>query len=271
MLKLLKTRSELQKWRQSQEKLGFVPTMGNLHKGHLSLVEKSLNENPISLVSIFINPTQFNDLSDFDKYPRTLEKDLDLLETLSSEIVVFSPDSMDEVYPKDFDSHIIPGKLSKKLCGQYRQGHFEGVCDVVYNLFSLTKPTKAYFGEKDYQQFLIIKKMVQDLSLNLNVISCPLIREESGLALSSRNNRLNASDKEKSLELSKEIKTIVGKLDNPYQYLEEIRKRKHWEYLEVLDASNLEEVSSETKKILIAGAMFVGDVRLIDNNIVTRK
>jgi pantoate--beta-alanine ligase len=281
MLKILTTKIELQEWKAKKTDIGFVPTMGNLHQGHLSLVEKSFRHHQNTLISIFVNPTQFNNADDLKNYPRTLTQDLELLELLHKtyshkELVVFAPLDASEVYPTNFDTQILPGKLATKLCGFYRPGHFSGVCSVVYHLLHLAGAKSAYFGKKDYQQYLIVKKMVEDLSLKTEIVPCELVRDEKGLALSSRNNRLSEDQKISALNLIHALKALEAKLlTDDYLALETLKKKilsedKQFEYLEILDASNLEAYDQETQNYLIAGAYFVGSVRLIDNIVIKR-
>ncbi len=278
MLKIFKTRNEWLNFKETSniQNLGFVPTMGNLHLGHLSLIEESFKHHSQALISIFVNPTQFNSAEDLKNYPRTLSADLELLESLMKnyqdrELFVFAPHDKSEVYPQDFDTQIIPGRLAEKLCGAYRPGHFSGVCSVVYCLLKLAGATAAYFGEKDFQQYLIIKKMADDLALPTKIISCPLIRDARGLALSSRNNRLNESQKEQALKLHYSLKSLLSLLEhqgitNAWDKRKEIMSEdKNFEYLEILDAKDLENCHDQTEHYIIAGAYYVGGVRLIDN------
>jgi pantoate--beta-alanine ligase len=208
-VKIFKTKDSIKEWRKHIPtiiKIGMVPTMGNLHMGHISLIKKSVEENQITVVTIFVNPTQFGPNEDFKNYPRTLEADLGLIKTqvpTQKEIIVFCPDSIQEIYPENFDSLITVGKLTKPLCGLSRPIHFNGVTTVVFKLFNMVHPHRAYFGLKDYQQFKVIEKMQHDLDLGVEVIGMPIIREESGLAMSSRNGYLSAEEKIEALALSK--------------------------------------------------------------------
>jgi pantoate--beta-alanine ligase len=179
--------------------IGFVPTMGYLHKGHVSLMECSKKENDITVVSIFVNPTQFGKNEDYDKYPRDLERDLKICEEVGVDYV-FHP-SISQMYPEGYSTYVVMETLVDKLCGKFRPGHFKGVLTVVNKLFNIVKPDRAYFGKKDYQQYIIIKKMVQDLNIDTKVIGCPLIREEDGLALSSRNKYLTEEERKSALLL----------------------------------------------------------------------
>ena len=223
---------------------GFIPTMGNLHEGHLSLCERSKNENEITVVSIFVNPTQFNQLSDFDRYPRTVEQDIDLLNV----DYVLLPDPK-EMYPDNYQVQINETQLSLELEGEYRPGHFTGMLTIVLKLLNLAQATRAYFGEKDYQQLLLVKKMVSALFLSTEIIGCETIRAEDGLALSSRNSQLNSAQREMArffpqllnstlgiTEVSAQLKSLGFKVD----YIVEKWQRR-------------------------LGAVWVGDIRLIDN------
>ena len=171
--------------------VGLVPTMGALHEGHLSLIQKALSENDIVVVSIFVNPTQFNNAEDLEKYPRNLSGDIKTIERLSQEVVIFAPEisEMYESTPKAISFDF--GGLDKVMEGKFREGHFQGVATIVEKLFELVKPTRAYFGEKDYQQILIIKSMLEQRKLPVTLVPCPIVREKSGLAMSSRNERLS--------------------------------------------------------------------------------
>ena len=186
--------------------IGLVPTMGALHEGHASLIKKSVEQNDYTVVSVFVNPVQFGINEDFDKYPRTLEKDAKLCENLGADIV-FAP-AVDEMYQDTKELTLVcpPYSAINKLCGKSRPGHFDGVATVVSKLFNITGSTKAYFGQKDAQQLFIIKKMVKDLNFNVEIIPCPIVRENDGLALSSRNSYLKEESREDALKLYKAVK-----------------------------------------------------------------
>ncbi len=278
MTKLIKTINEMKKISKSlklqNKKIGFVPTMGYLHKGHLSLVECSKKENDITVVSIFVNPTQFGENEDFDKYPRDLERDLKLCEDAGVDYV-FAPRAS-EMYPEGYSTYVIMETLTDKLCGKYRPGHFKGVLTVVNKLFNIVQPDNAYFGEKDYQQLIIIKKMVEDLNMNVNVVGCPIVREEDGLAMSSRNKYLSEEERKSALSLSKALflaKELFEKGEtNPQKLKEEMKKLilsyplvKEIQYIEIVDPITLEEKQKVEKGDRVLLAVFVGDTRLIDN------
>lgn len=198
-MQIIKSILDWRKLRQqlaSDVQVGFVPTMGNLHQGHLSLLTRSLNENAQTVLSIYINPTQFNQVSDFENYPKTLEQDLAMAEAAGVNYV-FMP-SYNEIYPDNYTYKVIETDRSQPLEGEYRPGHFEGMLTIVLKLLLLVKPNKAYFGEKDYQQLQLVRGMVDAFFLDTEIIACPIIREASGLPLSSRNNRLSAIQREKA-------------------------------------------------------------------------
>ena len=278
MTKLIQNINEMKQTiktlKQQNKKIGFVPTMGYLHKGHLSLVECSKKKNDITVVSIFVNPTQFGENEDFDKYPRDLERDLKLCEEAGVDYV-FTP-KVYEIYPEGYSTYVIMETLTDKLCGKYRPGHFKGVLTVVNKLFNIVQPDNAYFGEKDYQQLIIIKKMVEDLNMNVNVVGCPIIREEDGLAMSSRNKYLSEEERKSALSLSKALflaKELFEKGEtNPQKIKEEMRKLilsyplvKEIQYIEIVDPKTLEEKQKVEKGDRVLLAVFVGDTRLIDN------
>lgn len=253
--------------------VGFVPTMGALHKGHLSLVEKALVENKTVVVSIFVNPTQFNDTKDLERYPRTLETDLKLLEPTGCQIV-FAPNAK-EIYPEPDTREFNFGELETVMEGKYRQGHFNGVAQVVSKLFGIVQPDKAYFGLKDFQQLAIIKSLVKQLGIPVTIVSCKIVREENGLAMSSRNQLLTSEQRKNAAIIfatllkaneQKEIKS-VEELTN--WVIETLNKNPflNVEYFEIVDDEQLQPIKNwNNNKIKIACvAAFCGKVRLIDN------
>lgn len=283
MFNQILTLTDLNHWHdENTSQIGLVPTMGNLHEGHLSLVEESLRENPVTMVTIFVNPKQFGPNEDFDSYPRTLARDCDLLKELQSkypdkELVIYSPKSNEEIYPEGFKTTISIGKITEILCGADRPGHFDGVTTVVYRLFAVSKASKAYFGQKDYQQVCVIQRMVTDLSLPVELKIMPISRDQDGLARSSRNQYLSVSDREQGLTLPRTLELIEKKLVESSwlnsgvhinEILETTLSDKRWNYLEVLDSKTLEAVSEQTTEVVIAGAFKVGKTRLIDNRLV---
>ena len=273
---LVRTVSELKSVLKSSGKadlVGFVPTMGALHKGHLSLVQKAVDENPLVVVSIFVNPTQFNDSKDLERYPRTLNADMNLLETTGCQIV-FAPD-VTEIYPEPDTRKFDFGQLDKVMEGKHRPGHFNGVAQVVSKLFEMVQPQKAYFGLKDFQQLAIIKNMVKQLNLQVEIVPCPIVREESGLAMSSRNElltteeRANAAAISQTLFKANELKTGKNVSELEKWVAETINKNPYLEveYAEIVDDTELQPVKNwdeQSVKILCV-AVFCGKIRLIDN------
>ena len=254
--------------------VGLVPTMGALHSGHASLIEKSVKDNGFTIVSVFVNPVQFGINEDFDKYPRTLENDAQLCEKLGAD-VVFAP-SVDEMYQDTRELTLVcpPYSAINKLCGKSRPGHFDGVATVVSKLFNITKCTRAYFGQKDAQQLFIIKKMVKDLNFDIEIVPCPIIRESDGLALSSRNSYLDENARKEALKLrralnySKELwqKGIRDKdilRDSALKILEGLDV----DYVEIVDPETFEDWQETGKKalMLIAAKIPPTNTRLIDN------
>jgi pantoate--beta-alanine ligase len=281
MIKVFTTRHDFDNYRNSisNKKIGLVPTMGNLHEGHISLLAKAIAENDISIMTIFVNPKQFGPTEDFDKYPRTLDQDLTKIENLilknnddSKEVIIFAPKSNDEIYPKGFTTNISIGEMKTLLCGKFRPIHFDGVTTVVYRLFAITKPHNAYFGQKDYQQCIIIKKMIDDLELPIQMHIEPIVRNSMGLALSSRNQYLSESELQNALHLPKTLRTIEKLIETNQGYQifisEELKNDQHWDYLEVLDADNLQTLDQSSKNIIIVAAYRLGQTRLLDNILV---
>lgn len=277
---LVHTIEELREKRNSWRglKVGLVPTMGALHEGHLSLIKKAKETCDKVVVSVFVNPIQFGPSEDFDKYPRTLEADMELCNSVGVD-AVFAP-SANEMYGEgnrlsnDTLTYVCPPFFYvNKLCGKSRVGHFDGVCTVVLKLFNIVQPDCAFFGQKDAQQVIVIKKMVRDLNVPVEIIQCPIVREESGLALSSRNKYLTEEGKKDALVLSKILNNIkacfnkgitdVNALkETAYSYLSE----KHdMEYLEILDKNTLEEQEKANADSIALIACRVENVRLIDN------
>lgn len=264
---------ELQKGRSEGKTIGFVPTMGALHRGHLALVDRCVAENDVCVVSVFVNPTQFNDKNDLLKYPRTLEADGLLLRQAGCHIL-FAP-TVEEMYPEP-DTRIFNfGSLESVMEGERRPGHFNGVAQIVSKLFDAVMPHRAYFGEKDFQQLAIIRAMVVQLNQPVEIVACPIVREESGLAMSSRNMRLSAEDRQKAVQISnvlfeskklKELKS-VGELK---QWIyENIQSEPHLkvEYVDIVDGNSLQSISrwEDTDYAVTCVAVFCGEIRLIDN------
>ncbi|HIP37659.1 MAG TPA: pantoate--beta-alanine ligase [Crocinitomix sp.] len=252
--------------------VGFVPTMGALHEGHLSLIEAAKKQCDIVICSVFVNPTQFNEKSDLQNYPRTLEKDLQLLKKNGCDIV-FTP-SVEEMYPtKNEDYFIDLNGLGDVLEGKFRPGHFNGVCMVVEKLFKIVEPNKAFFGIKDFQQVAVIKHLVIEKQINVEIVSCPIKRDKNGLALSSRNTLLTDVQREKAKVLSqtifkgKEVFDNGGDLGEMYDEMLKLFKQSDLklEYLEVVDNKTLKAVRFVNSNCSICIAAYCGDVRLIDN------
>jgi len=255
--------------------VGFVPTMGALHQGHLSLIANSMTENQVTVVSIFVNPTQFNNAEDLEKYPRTLDSDVVKIESVSADVIVFAP-SVEDIYEGntvskafDFDG------LENQMEGKHRPGHFDGVGTIVKRLFEIVNPTNAYFGEKDFQQLQIVKKMAEKANLTVKVIGCPIFREENGLAMSSRNERLSEEEREKAaliyliLKSAREqfgTKTVQEITDSVTAAFEQYPDFK-LEYFEIADEENLiaPQTIDQDKKYRAFIAVFVSNIRLIDN------
>ena len=266
-------RTELKQFREEGKLIGFVPTMGALHEGHASLVRRAVAENDVVVVSVFVNPTQFNDSNDLVKYPRTLEADCRLLEKEGATLV-FAP-SVEEMYPEPDTRRFHYAPLDTVMEGKYRPGHFNGVCQIVSKLFLIVEPHYAYFGEKDFQQLAIIREMVARLDMPVQIVGCPIVREEDGLALSSRNVRLSAEDRTHALAISRtlfdsltyskahtvaETQTFVEKAIAESEGLE-------LEYFELVDGNTLQKISSwdETDYAVGCITVYCGEVRLIDN------
>jgi len=254
--------------------IGFVPTMGALHRGHLSLLEESLQNNDLTVISIFVNPTQFNNAEDLEKYPRTLESDVEKIKTLHSGIVVFAP-SVEDIYEgKTVSQHFDYDGLENQMEGKFRTGHFDGVGTIVKRLFEIVKPTNAYFGEKDFQQLQIVKKMTQKQQLPVNVIGCPIFREANGLAMSSRNERLTNAEREDAAVIYQTLKTAKTKFGTETakavaDWVQETFKNIpgfELEYFEIADEDTLEpfEQKNTNKHYRAFIAVFVNKIRLID-------
>ncbi len=266
-------RAKLDVLRGEGKTIGLVPTMGALHAGHASLVKRAVAENDVVVVSDFVNPTQFNDKNDLAKYPRTLDADCRLLEACGVTFV-FAP-SVEEIYPEPDTRTFSYAPLDTVMEGKYRPGHFNGVCQIVSKLFLIVEPTRAYFGEKDFQQLAIIREMVRKYPFSLQIVGCPIVREADGLALSSRNARLSGEQRMQALQISK---TLFASVD--YAKVHSLAETKAFvekgiedaeglrlEYFEIVDGNTLQPVSSWDESGYVVGCItvFCGDVRLIDN------
>ncbi|MDR2512086.1 MAG: pantoate--beta-alanine ligase [Bacteroidales bacterium] len=277
-MKIFKSISAIEAALQNVEKSGFVPTMGALHEGHLSLIRKAKSENGICVVSIFVNPIQFNNQEDLVKYPRTLDKDVQLLETILDENdIVFAP-SVEEMYPERLQEQYDFGSLESVMEGKFRPGHFNGVAIVVRRLFEIVKPARAYFGEKDYQQLQIINKIVLIEKMPIEIIPCPIVREEDGLAMSSRNVRLTPENRKNASLIYHYLQTFVKEFDfsetlnNVIERINSIPNARV-EYVELVDSETLQPVENyeKGKNYRLCAAVYMGDVRLIDNIAVAKK
>ena len=270
-------RDKIKQLKQQGQEIAFVPTMGNLHNGHLQLVRQAKKKTDIVVVSIFVNPMQFDNAEDLQSYPKTLENDCNLLEQEGVSIV-FTPDA-EVIYPNGLAAQTyveVPG-LSERLEGALRPGHFRGMSTIVNKLFNLVQPDYACFGEKDFQQLAIVKQMVTDLALPIEIIPVPTVREESGLAMSSRNNKLSAAEKEQAPLLAKVMNQIAVELqdqqltypqviDNASKELERVGFRV--DAIDIVDSSTLQAIDKNSKQAVILMAAFLGTTRLIDNRVV---
>lgn len=275
-MKVVKTvdevRGYIKKWQTEGLTIGLVPTMGYLHEGHLSLIEKA-KENDKVIVSIFVNPTQFGPNEDLDKYPRDLERDIKMCDEKGVDLV-FNPQPL-EMYPQGFCSFVDMTVLTEELCGKNRPNHFRGVCTVVSKLFNIITPDKAYFGEKDAQQLAVIKQMVRDLNFNIEVVGCPIVRESDGLAMSSRNSNLNAEERQAALVLIKSMEIGKAMLDEGEKRVSAVidamkacvleEPMAKIDYIEAVDRSTLKKIDHIEGDVLVAMAVFIGSTRLIDN------
>lgn len=270
-------REAISTFRNEQKKVGFVPTMGFLHEGHLSLVRECKKENDVVVVSIFVNPTQFGEGEDFGSYPRSLDKDIKLLEAEGVDFL-FAP-SVGEMYEKGFSTKVSVGGLTEYLCGSSRPGHFDGVALVVTKLLNIIMPDTAYFGMKDYQQLQVIKRFVRDLNMPTNIKGMPIMRDKDGLALSSRNSYLTPSERESALCLNRSFNIVKESLENGEKDAKQIIKLVQnfitgfpytkIDYIEIVDPETLAPLDRVDKDFLVALAVYVGKARLIDNNIFT--
>ncbi|MDF2545277.1 MAG: pantoate--beta-alanine ligase [Anaerosolibacter sp.] len=266
-------REEVARARQEGKKVGFVPTMGYLHEGHASLIQRAKAENEFVVVSIFVNPTQFGVGEDFETYPRDLERDSEIAEQAGANII-FHP-TVGEMYPLGYRTYVDVEGITSKLCGASRPGHFRGVTTIVSKLFHMVKADRAYFGQKDAQQVAVIQQMVRDLNMDIEIVPCPIVREADGLAMSSRNTYLNPSERQAALILSKSLFEAQGRIDHGEH---DAGKLGLWikeniqteplakiDYVEIVDAVTLEEIEEIKGDVLIALAVRIGKTRLIDN------
>jgi pantoate--beta-alanine ligase len=280
-MRAITTITEMQRFadaeRHSGRTIAFVPTMGALHEGHLSLVREARRRADTVVVSIFVNPIQFNSRNDFEKYPRDDERDARLLDGEGVE-ALFLP-TADEIYPPGYQTRVEVSEITKPLCGAHRPGHFAGVTTVVAKLFLAVKPHVAVFGAKDYQQLQVVRQMVRDLNFDIEILAGETVREADGLAMSSRNVRLSAAERESARAVPRGIERVrqaaaAGECDASKLVAEFARELEHSgarvEYAELRDAETLAEVTRLEGRALLAVAVWMGDVRLIDNTIVER-
>lgn len=266
-------REQVKAWKKEGLTVGFVPTMGYLHEGHQSLIKRAVEENDKVVVSIFVNPMQFGPTEDLDSYPRDLEKDSALCEATGANLI-FHPEP-EEMYTDGFCSYVDMSVLTEELCGLSRPVHFRGVCTVVSKLFHIVTPDRAYFGQKDAQQLAIIKRMVTDLNMDIEIIGCPIVREADGLAKSSRNTYLSAEERQAALILSKTIKLgeelVKNGETNSAVVLDAMKKQIATEplakidYVKIVDALTMQQIDTIDRPILCAMAVYIGKTRLIDN------
>ena len=266
-------RNQVKAWKKEGYSVALVPTMGYLHEGHESLIKRASKENEKVVVSIFVNPIQFGPNEDLASYPRDLESDTILCENAGAHLI-FAPE-VSEMYSSDALTNISVKELTSGLCGAKRPGHFDGVCTVVSKLFNIVPAHKAYFGEKDAQQLAVIKKMVRDLNFDIEIIGCPIVREEDGLAKSSRNTYLSSKEREAALILNKSLtkgKETLSVGEKSAESLKKIIKNQlesenlaKIDYIEVVDALSLNSIELIDNLILVAIAVFIGKTRLIDN------
>lgn len=270
-------RETVAKWRKEGLSVGFVPTMGYLHEGHKSLIDRAVKENDAVAVSIFVNPMQFAPSEDLDSYPRDLDADAKLCEAAGAKLI-FNPEP-EEMYEEGFCSFVDMTGPTAELCGKSRPIHFRGVCTVVNKLFNIVQPDRAYFGQKDAQQLAVIKRMVTDLNIPIEIVGCPIIREDDGLAKSSRNTYLNVQERKAALILSKTIfmgKRMIEEGKRDVKTVTDAMKRNieseplaRVDYVEAVDFSNIQKIDTIKGEVLVAIAVYIGKTRLIDNFIIS--
>lgn len=272
-----KVRETVKNWKAQGLSVGLVPTMGYLHEGHQSLIERAVQENDRVVVSIFVNPIQFAPNEDLETYPRDLEKDSKLCNNTGADLI-FHPQP-EEMYPNGFSTQVVMNNLTTELCGKTRPTHFSGVCTVVGKLFNIVAPNRAYFGEKDAQQLAIIKRMVKDLNFDIEIVGCPIIRESDGLAKSSRNTYLNEQERKAALILSKSIslgKTMVANgerssaaIIKAMTDLINTEPLAKIDYVSIVNAETIEPIDTLCGEVLTAIAVYIGKTRLIDNFMIS--
>lgn len=266
-------RTLIKGWKREGLSVGFVPTMGALHEGHESLIKRAVAENDKVVVSVFVNPTQFGPNEDYEAYPRDINKDLSLCMNAGA-AVVFNPEPS-EMYFENKSTSVSVSNLTSVLCGAKRPGHFDGVCLVVSKLFNIVTPDRAYFGQKDAQQVAVLKRMVRDLNIDVEIIPCPIIREEDGLAKSSRNTYLSTEERKAALVLSRSLNIAKKLLEDGERNAAKIKEAMKEEinkealaridYIEIVDSDSLENIETIERSILVPIAVYIGKTRLIDN------
>jgi len=280
MMKILQTidqvRAQVKEWKKAGLTVGLVPTMGYLHEGHRSLIDKAVEQNDRVIVSVFVNPMQFGPTEDLESYPRDMDRDAALCESAGA-AVIFHPEPS-EMYEDDFSSFVDMNTLTKGLCGKTRPIHFRGVCTVVSKLFHIVTPDRAYFGQKDAQQLAVIRHMVSDLNFGIEIVGCPIIREKDGLAKSSRNTYLSPEERQAALVLHRSLEKGKAAIEAGEQdaakvialVTQEIASEPlaKIDYVEMVDWNHLEPTTSTQKPLLMALAVYIGKTRLIDNFIL---
>lgn len=269
-------RSQVSQWRKEGLSVGLVPTMGYLHEGHKSLIDKAVEQNDRVVVSVFVNPIQFGPGEDLATYPRDLNRDAALCENAGADLI-FHPEP-ENMYFDDFCTFIDMDGLTKGLCGRTRPTHFRGVCTVVGKLFNIVAPDRAYFGQKDAQQLAVIRRMVRDLNFNLEIVGCPIIREEDGLAKSSRNTYLSPEERKAAVILQKgllkgkamaaEGETSAARIKQAIREVIETEPLAKIDYVDIVDFDSIQEIDTLKSPFLAAVAVYIGETRLIDNFIV---
>lgn len=260
-------------WREAGLSVGLVPTMGFLHEGHQSLIARSVADNDRTVVSVFVNPIQFGPTEDLEAYPRDIERDKALVEATGGDLI-FNPEPA-EMYPPHFTTFVDTAETTELLCGARRAGHFRGVCTVVSKLFNIVGPDRAYFGQKDAQQLATVRRFVRDLNFNIEIVACPIVREEDGLAKSSRNTYLSTEERKAALVLSRSLRQAQAAVENGERrakvvvdIIADCLKQEplaRVDYIEVVDLDNVQRVEKIEENTLVAIAVYIGKTRLIDN------
>lgn len=266
-------RSIIRDWKKDGLTIGYVPTMGSLHEGHQSLIKKAVSENDKVVVSVFVNPTQFGPNEDYESYPRNINKDLEICKK-SGASIVFNPNK-EEMYFNNKSTTVSVSKLTNVLCGAKRPGHFDGVCLVLSKFFNIITPDKAYFGEKDAQQIAVVKRIVRDLNIDIDIVSCPIVREKDGLAKSSRNVYLSREERKAALVLNRSLSLAKEELNHGERnskrikdiIINELNKEPlaKIDYVEIVDSESLENLEIVNTNALVPIAVYIGKTRLIDN------